>query len=359
VKRALIAAASGLVLADAAVVTLALPPILLELDTTVEGVAAVIAVYTGVLALALPLAAALHGRWSGPAGALLFGAASIGCASADSLELLLVMRGLQALGGAALLTAAFDALDGGRAGRRLWIGAAVAGTAAGPALGGLLTELFDWRAIFIAQAPVALAAAPALLAAPIATVRQHVGVPRRDLLAAVALTLLSGALTAVVFLLVLLLISGWSVEPLAAAAAVSVLPVAAVAGSFVRAPAATRAVAGCVLVAGGIACLALLPEASALWTIVPQLLAGVGMGMAFPALAGELLRSWRPSSTSRWSSPVSAAPPWSSTPRCLPRTRSPWPRGCSRRSRPRTRATPWPARSPASAGRSGVETEIS
>jgi MFS family permease len=289
VKRALIAAASGLVLADAAVVTLALPPILLELDTTVEGVAAVIAVYTGVLALALPLAAALHGRWSGPAGALLFGAASIGCASADSLELLLVMRGLQALGGAALLTAAFDALDGGRAGRRLWIGAAVAGTAAGPALGGLLTELFDWRAIFIAQAPVALAAAPALLAAPIATVRQHVGVPRRDLLAAVALTLLSGALTAVVFLLVLLLISGWSVEPLAAAAAVSVLPVAAVAGSFVRAPAATRAVAGCVLVAGGIACLALLPEASALWTIVPQLLAGVGMGMAFPALAGELL----------------------------------------------------------------------
>jgi Major Facilitator Superfamily len=304
VKRALIAAASGLVLADAAIVTLALPPLLLELDTTVEGVAAVIAVYTAVLALSLPLSAALHGRWTGPAGALLFGAASVGCASAGSLELLLVMRALQALGGAALLTAAFDALDGGGAGRRLWIGAAVAGTAAGPALGGLLTELFDWRAIFIAQAPVALAAAPALMGAAVAERLPGAGgerhgpapgergagaVPRRDLLAAVALALLSGALTAVVFLLVLLLISGWSVEPIAAAAAVSVLPVAAVAGSFIHAPAATRAVAGCVLVAGGIACLALLPEASALWTIVPQLLAGVGMGMAFPALAGELL----------------------------------------------------------------------
>jgi hypothetical protein len=48
-------------------------------------------------------------------------------------------------------------------------------------------------------------------------------------------------------------------------------------------------VAGCLLVAGGIACLALLPEASVAWTIAPQLLAGVGMGMAFPALAGELL----------------------------------------------------------------------
>jgi MFS family permease len=289
VKRALIAVASGLVLADAAVVTLALPQLLLDLDTTVEGVAAVIAVYTAVLALALPISAALHGRSTGAAGALLFAAASVGCASADSLELLLVMRALQALGGAALLTAAFDALEGGAAGRRVWIGAAVAGTAAGPALGGLLTELFDWRAIFIAQAPVALAAAPALLAAHATVVRERARLPRRDVLAAIALALLSGALTAVVFLLVLLLISGWSVEPLAAAAAVSVLPIAAVAGSFVRAPAATRAVAGCVLVAGGIACLALLPEASALWTIVPQLLAGVGMGMAFPALAGDLL----------------------------------------------------------------------
>lgn len=288
-KRVLIAVASGLVLADAAVVILALPPLLLELDTTVEGVAAVIAVYTAVLTLALPLAAALHGRLTGAAGALLFGAASIGCASSDSLELLLVLRALQALGGAALLAAAFDALDGGGAGRRAWIGAAVAGTAAGPALGGLLTELFDWRAIFIAQAPVALAAAPALLATPMATIREHVELPRRDLLAGLALALLSGALTAVVFMLVLLLISGWSVAPLAAAAAVSVLPVAAVAGSFIRAPAATRAAAGCLLVAGGIACLALLPEASAFWTVVPQVLAGVGMGMAFPALAGDLL----------------------------------------------------------------------
>ena len=45
--------AAGLVLADASIVTLALPELLRALDTTVEGVAAVIAVYTGVLALAL------------------------------------------------------------------------------------------------------------------------------------------------------------------------------------------------------------------------------------------------------------------------------------------------------------------
>jgi hypothetical protein len=99
----------------------------------------------------------------------------------------------------------------------------------------------------------------------------------------------SGALTAVVFLLVLLLISGWSIEPIAAAAAVTVLPLAAVGGSFVRGPAAMRAVAGSLLVGGGIGCLAFLPEAKVAWTIAPQLLAGVGIGMAFPALAGELL----------------------------------------------------------------------
>ena len=95
-RRALIAIAAGLALADAAVVTLALPQLLLQLDTTVEGVAAVIGVYTAVLTVALPVSAALHSRASGAAGALLFAAASIGCASAESLELLLAMRALQA-----------------------------------------------------------------------------------------------------------------------------------------------------------------------------------------------------------------------------------------------------------------------
>src|ERR671910_3284308 len=60
--RILIAAAVGLALADASVVTLALPEILVELDTTVEGVAAVLGVYTLVLAVALPPAEWLRRR---------------------------------------------------------------------------------------------------------------------------------------------------------------------------------------------------------------------------------------------------------------------------------------------------------
>ena len=52
----ILALAAGIALADGSIVTLALPEILQDLDTTVEGVAAVIGVYTVVLAAArLPL----------------------------------------------------------------------------------------------------------------------------------------------------------------------------------------------------------------------------------------------------------------------------------------------------------------
>ena len=99
-----VAGVAGLALADAGVVALALPPILLALHTTVAGVAAVLGVYALVLGLALPvaghLAAADAGR-VGVVGAVVFALASLGCGLAGSLPLLLVLRGLQASGGAA------------------------------------------------------------------------------------------------------------------------------------------------------------------------------------------------------------------------------------------------------------------
>ena len=51
-----LAGAAFLALADTAIVALALPPILRELDTDVAGVAAVLGVYAVVLAVALPVA---------------------------------------------------------------------------------------------------------------------------------------------------------------------------------------------------------------------------------------------------------------------------------------------------------------
>jgi hypothetical protein len=296
VSLVLVAVAAGLALADASIVALALPPILAQLDTTVTGVAAVIGVYTLVLALGIAPAALLSRRFGpahvGAAGLLLFGAASIGCALSDSLAALLVFRALQAAGGAAGLLAAFDLMDAGghdaSLGRRLWIAAAVFGSAAGPAIGGALTDALDWRAIFVAQAPVALAAAVACwrLRIPAPAAPPSAPLAWRP---AVALALLSAALTAVLFLLVLELVAGWSEDPLKAAIAVSVLPLAALVASRIPGDARVRAAAGSLLVAAGAACLAFLPDAELRWTILPQVLAGAGMGLAFPALAGGLL----------------------------------------------------------------------
>ena len=296
----MLAVAAGLALADAAIVTLALPRLLTELDASIEGVAAVIGVYTVVLALALLPAERLRARIGtrrlGAAVALaLFAAACVGCAAAGSLEVLLALRAVQALGGAAALVAAFDLLGAGTEGsegRRLWSGAAVVGFAAGPALGGLLTQVFDWRSIFVAQVPVALAGAAACVTSAVAGVGRdtspaHRPSPPRGPL--IALALLSAGLAAVLFLLVLLLVAGWNEEPLAAAAAVErPSPRRAQHPQRERQPAHARRHR--LRARGRRHALPRLSPARVLWwTLVPQLLAGAGMGLALPRLAGELL----------------------------------------------------------------------
>ena len=75
-----LAAVAFLALADTAIVALALPPILLELDTDVAGVAAVLGVYAVVLAVALlpaeRVGRAFGIRPLGLAGVALFGRAA-------------------------------------------------------------------------------------------------------------------------------------------------------------------------------------------------------------------------------------------------------------------------------------------
>jgi predicted MFS family arabinose efflux permease len=309
-SRLVVAVAAALALADASIVTLALPRLLTEFDATVEGVAAVIGVYTIVLALGLLPAEALRRRTGGgPLGAfglVVFAAACLGCAAAPSLEALLALRALQAVGGAAALVAAFELLDAGAPsspGRGLWNAAAIGGLAAGPALGGILTQALDWRAIFAAQIPLAVAGAAVFVRGrtrvagpPPAARRGQRPAARRAML---ALALASAALTAVLFLLVLLLVAGWNLSPIGAAVTVSVLPLAALAASRAHGDARARAATGCLLIAAGTFALAFLPDASPLWAVVPQLLAGAGMGLALPALAGELIPERSPADAGR------------------------------------------------------------
>jgi predicted MFS family arabinose efflux permease len=297
-RSVVLAIAAGLAMADASVVTLALPEMLRALHTTVEGVAAVIGVYTAVLALGhIPLGravSALGTRTVGAAGFALFTVASIACAGANDLTGLLIARGAQALGGSAGLVAAFAVIAHGdeRQARRLWIGTSVLATAIGPALGGVLTQAFDWRAIFVTQAPIAAAAAVACLAGP--RVAAPVLAPERPATRfawrpALALALVSAALTAVLFLLVLVLVAGFGVSPLRGAATVTVLPVAALIATRIGGDPRVRAAVGCALVAAGVLALGWLPDARLAWTLVPQAVAGLGMGLALKALGGELL----------------------------------------------------------------------
>ena len=73
-KRLAIAIVAGLALADASIVTLGLPSILVELDSTIDGVALVLGVYVAVLAIALPFVPRLASK-VGPARLALAGSA--------------------------------------------------------------------------------------------------------------------------------------------------------------------------------------------------------------------------------------------------------------------------------------------
>jgi MFS family permease len=282
---------AALVFADATIVTLALPNLLVDLHTTVYGVAAVLGVYTAALggtALALwRIDARFVDARLTTIALCTFSLASVGCALAKSLEVLLVGRAVQGAAGAVILAAAGAAIAS-RSGRT-WALVGVLSLAVGPVLGGALTQAFSWRAIFVAQAPLPLVAAALRKTwfRPAPADEEPVQRGARPLL---VLGLVSGALTALLFGVVLLLVVGWAMHPLAAALAVSIVPVAALAGALVRrGRAATRVAVGSGLLGGGIAALAFVPSDNVAWLVVPECVAGFGMGLALTPLIEELL----------------------------------------------------------------------
>jgi hypothetical protein len=109
----------------------------------------------------------------------------------------------------------------------------------------------------------------------------------------VTLALLSAALTAALFLLVLLLVDGWRYSPAAAALTVSVVPVAALAAGplahRLRPTAEMEVAVGCFLIAGGLVGLAILPAAELVWTVAPQALIGLGLGFTVDQLTTQAM----------------------------------------------------------------------
>jgi len=303
---AVLSLAVAVVVGDSGVVTLALPEILRDFGASVWGVAWVLISFNLTLALVAVPAARVsvrgHPAAATAGGVIGFAAATTVCAVAPSLGVLIAARTAQAVGGALVIVGSLELLveatGAERAGARRWATAGVAGAALGPVIGGLLTSAFSWRAIFVAQIPAVLPALPVAIAlrGRVAQRRPTLDTSpdRPHLLANLALALLSAALTAALFLLVLLLVDGWDHSPAVAAVTVTAMPVAALAAGPVfrgmRAGTRSEAVAGSVLIAGGLTGLALLPGAELAWTLAPQVLIGLGLGLAVDSLTAAALR---------------------------------------------------------------------
>jgi MFS family permease len=305
-RVAALAIAVGLVLADSSIVVLALPQIYRELDTSVAGVTWVLVSFNLVMALAAVPAAHLARR-VGPGrtaavGLAIFAGAGLACAASEHLSTLIAARSVQAVGGAAAVTAVLELMPATVGSEQraaaLWATAGATGAALGPAIGGLLTELVSWQSIFLIQVPVALAAAVPIFAVArheaatgiLSTELRETGRPH--LLANLALAMVSAAIAAALFLLVLLLIEGWRLSPIGAAIVVSMMPLAAFLGSPIgrRVPSArARAAAGAILVSGGLGGLALLPKAEVALTVPPQILIGIGLALVLSALTETAL----------------------------------------------------------------------
>jgi MFS family permease len=302
IRTLALAGAVGLVLADSSIVVLALPEIFREFDTSISGVSWVLIIFNLVLALvAVPGARAARrygpGR-SAAVGLAVFAGGSLACGLATGIGPLLTGRAVQAAGGAIAVTAALELLiattGSERKGIATWVGAGAIGAAVGPGLGGALTELVSWQSIFLIQVPVAIIAAVPLRDLIIEETREWAvpappgsGDGRPHLPANAALARVSAAIAATLFLVVLLLIEGWRLTPIEAALVVPVLPISALAGSSVGRNVESermRAAAGAILLAGGLAALALLPRASVLYVIPPQILAGIGLALVLSAL---------------------------------------------------------------------------
>jgi MFS family permease len=306
-----LAVAVALVLADSSIVVLALPRIYRDLDTSVAGVTWVLVSFNLVMALAAVPAAHLARR-IGPGraaaiGLAVFAGAGLACGLSNELSTLIAARCVQAVGGALAVTAVLELLPATVGSERravaIWATAGAAGAALGPAIGGLLTELVSWQSIFLLQAPVAIAVGVPVLAVArheaatgvISTELRRTGRPH--LLANLALAMVSAAIAAALFLLVLLLIEGWRLSPIGAAIVVSAMPLAALLGARLG-PAVgserARAAAGAILVAGGLGGLALLPHAEVALTVPPQLLVGVGLALVLSALTETALAGRAP-----------------------------------------------------------------
>jgi EmrB/QacA subfamily drug resistance transporter len=166
--------ASSMAFIDGAALTVALPRLKAELGADVVSVQWVVNGYVLALAALTLIGGALADAYGKArvlaVGCVLFGAASAACALAPSVAWLIAARVFQGAAAAmvapaslALIGATYPRAERSRA-IGVWAAASALTTAAGPVLGGWLTETLGWQFVFWINPPLALAAV-ALVAA--------------------------------------------------------------------------------------------------------------------------------------------------------------------------------------------------
>lgn len=226
-----------LVLLDSTIVTVALPAIGARLTGGFGGLQWVANAYLVSFAALLLSAGALADRLGGRRlfliGGWAFAALSAACALAGSMAILIALRALLGAAGALLVPSSLaliagrypDPADRARA-LGVWAALSGSGLVAGPVVGGLLTEAFGWRAVFLVAVPIAAASALIVASSSVHTARdpgRRVDV-RGQAAAVIALAALSYAL-------IERGTSGWTSARVLAALAVFVVA----AGAFVLA----------------------------------------------------------------------------------------------------------------------------
>ena len=169
-KNALLAVvclAQFMVILDVAIVNVALPSMRSGLHFSTTGLQWVVNAYTltfaGFLMLGGRSADLLGRRRVFLVGTALFALASLGCALADSRDLLIAARSLQGISGAvlspatlAIITSSFAEGRERNRGLAAWGAVGGLGASSGALLGGILTQTFGWQAIFAVNVPLGL-----------------------------------------------------------------------------------------------------------------------------------------------------------------------------------------------------------
>jgi EmrB/QacA subfamily drug resistance transporter len=195
--------ASSLSFVDGSVTSVALPAIRSSYGAGAQQVQWVVNAYLLPLSALLLLGGAVGDHFGRRRlliiGTSLFGLASLTCALAPSLPLLLAARAAQGIGAAlllpnslALLNAAYSREKRGRA-VGIWAAAGAAAAAIAPLIGGWLVDAVGWPAIFYINLPLALGAI--LLAVRFVEESREAGAGRTDYAGALLATAGLGAVT--------------------------------------------------------------------------------------------------------------------------------------------------------------------